>query len=125
MASVDQYELVRLHNGVHSIRSLDTAEIMHPGIGPVAEAAALYVDQLQLKKRLAENRDGFVIWDVGLGAAANALTVLAAARQSDAAIHVVSFDHSVGPLRFALRHADTLGYFEGYQQSAARLLETG
>ena len=47
----------------------------------MAEAEALYVKQLSLVERVREQEGEFVIWDVGLGAAANALTVLRAARE--------------------------------------------
>ena len=47
----------------------------------MAEAEALYVNQLRLRERLADHAGEFVIWDVGLGAAANALTVLRATRE--------------------------------------------
>jgi hypothetical protein len=48
-------------------------------IGPEAEAEALHVRQLRLPERL-RTRGEFVIWDVGLGAAANAIAVLRAIR---------------------------------------------
>jgi len=46
---------------------------MHVGLGPAEEAEALYVKQLQIVERLRASADEFVVWDVGLGAAANAL----------------------------------------------------
>src|SRR6186713_3020287 len=74
------YKLVQLASGDYSLHSLAYGETFHPVIGPVAEAEALYVNQLQLRERLKNHTGEFVIWDVGLGAAANALTVLRAAR---------------------------------------------
>jgi tRNA U34 5-methylaminomethyl-2-thiouridine-forming methyltransferase MnmC len=71
-----QYVLVPLRNGAFSVRSIADAETFHPGIGPAAEAEALYVRQLQLCERVAAIENEFVIWDVGLGAAANALTAI-------------------------------------------------
>jgi len=56
-----------------------------------------------------------VIWDVGLGAAANALTVLRATKDIACKIRLVSFDHTIEPLEFALKNADYLGYFGGYE----------
>src|SRR5215475_8495310 len=67
------YKLVKLASGAHSVHSLLHGETFHPVIGPVAEAEALYVRQLQLIDRLQRTADQFVIWDVGLGAAANVL----------------------------------------------------
>ena len=109
------YQLVRLNNGICSVRSLADAETFHPVVGPVAEAQALYVNQLRLRERLSNQAGEFVIWDVGLGAAANVLTVLRATRDLACRIRLVSFDHTLEPLKFALRHAAELGYFGGYE----------
>jgi tRNA U34 5-methylaminomethyl-2-thiouridine-forming methyltransferase MnmC len=109
------YQLVRLNNGICSVRSLADAETFHPVVGPVAEAEALYVNQLRLRERLRNHSDEFVIWDVGLGAAANALTVLRATRDLVCRIRLVSFDHTIEPLKFALQHVADLGYFGGYE----------
>lgn len=119
------YELVRLGNGAHSVRSLAHGETMHPGLGPAAEAKALYVDQLQLVERLRAHAGEFVIWDVGLGAAANALTVLRASRDVSAAVRVISFDHTLEPLRFALDQRSALPYFENYEPAVEQLLVQG
>lgn len=116
------YQLVRLSNGICSVRSLADDETFHPVIGPVAEAEALYVNQLQLRERLKNHEDEFVIWDVGLGAAANALAVLRATRDIACRIRLVSFDHTAEPLEFALRHASELGYFGGYENHLQELL---
>ena len=115
MTSSARYQLVRLNNGICSVRSLADDETFHPVVGPVAEAEALYVNQLRLRERLKNHSGEFVIWDVGLGAAANALTVLRATQDIACNIRLVSFDHTLEPLEFALRHAAELGYFGGYE----------
>lgn len=116
------YQLVRLNNGICSVRSLADDETFHPVIGPVAEAEALYVNQLRLRERLKNHSGEFVIWDVGLGAAANALTVLRATKDIACKIHLVSFDHTIEPLEFALKNADALGYFGGYENHLEKFL---
>jgi tRNA U34 5-methylaminomethyl-2-thiouridine-forming methyltransferase MnmC len=119
------YKLVQLANGTQSVHSLAHAETFHPVIGPVAEAEALYVRQLGLVDRVRQHRGEFVIWDVGLGAAANPLTVLNATRHLPCHIRLLSFDHTLEPLRFAARHAEELGYLAGYESALAALGETG
>jgi hypothetical protein len=109
------YQLVRLNNGICSVRSLADAETFHPVVGPVAEAQALYVNQLRLRERLQNHAGEFVIWDVGLGAAANPLAVLRATRDLACRIRLMSFDHTLEPLKFALKHTAELGYFGGYE----------
>jgi len=119
------YQLVRLANGVHSIRSVAEDETFHPVVGPEAEAEALYARQARLAGRLRESLEPFVIWDVGLGAAANILTVLRAAQPFERPLRVISFDHTLAPLRFALEHAEALGYIDPFQAVLGDLLADG
>src|SRR5580765_4488244 len=107
MSSDKGYKIVKLASGVNSVHSLAHQETFHPVIGPVAEAEALYVRQLGLVERLQAHSGEFVIWDVGLGAAANALTVLRETREIEAPIQFVSFDNTLEPLQFALEHRDS------------------
>ena len=116
------YQLVRLNNGICSVRSLADDETFHPVVGPVAEAEALYVNQLRLRERLQNHSGEFVVWDVGLGAAANALTVLRATKDIACKIRLVSFDHTLEPLEFALQHAAELGYFGGSENHLKEFL---
>jgi len=117
------YQLVQLTSGGYSLHSLAYGETFHPVIGPVAEAEALYVNQLRLRERLKNHTGDFVIWDVGLGAAANALTVLRAARDLPTSIQLVSFDNTTEPLEFALKNAAALGYFGGYESQTQAILD--
>ncbi len=116
------YRVVKLANGAYSIHSLAHHETFHPVIGPVAEAEALYVRQLRLHERIERHAGEFVVWDVGLGAAANSLTLLRATRDLPCAIHLLSFDHTLEPLDFALRHTEHLTYLSGYEDHLQRLL---
>jgi len=116
------YKLVKLANGTHSVHSVAVGESFHPAIGPVAEAEALYVRQVRLVERLQKHSGEFVIWDIGLGAAANALTALSAVRHLDCSIRLCSFDSTLEPLEFALHHKMELGYFDGYEQPLRQLL---
>ena len=125
MQSSPRYGLVQLANGVYSVRSLVEGETFHPVIGPVAEAEALYVRQLEIPERMLQTKGEFVVWDVGLGAAANVLTVLRHTCQLATRLRVISFDHVLEPLQFGLEHASRLGYFKGYEEPVRRLLERG
>ena len=130
------YCLVYLRNGARSIRSLAEAETFHPVIGPAMEAEALYVRQLHLPERVQATSGEFVIWDVGLGAAANALTVIRLVREglanSNAAaqerrapkqLRLVSFDLTTAAAAFALEHGAELGYVAGYESALAELVQ--
>jgi tRNA U34 5-methylaminomethyl-2-thiouridine-forming methyltransferase MnmC len=122
------YTLVYLRNGARSIRSLAEAETFHPVIGPAIEAEALYVRQLRLPERVQATAGEFVIWDVGLGAAANALTAIRLIRESlqgkPAQLRLVSFDHTSAAAAFALQHSAELGYVAGYEAALAELVRT-
>jgi hypothetical protein len=123
VANTGAYRIVKLASGAHSVHSLAHAETFHPVVGPVAEAEALYVRQLRLRERIASHRGEFVIWDVGLGAAANAVTVLRATRDLPCSLRLVSFDHTLEPLDFALGHTTHLDYLVGYEAHLASLLK--
>jgi hypothetical protein len=84
-------------------------------VGPVAEAQALYVDQLKLEKRIAESAGEFVIWDVGLGAAGNPVALVRAVARLPRRLVIVSFDYTDEPLRFALENTGSLGYLSGFE----------
>lgn len=123
VSSAAGYRIVKLANGAHSVHSLAHAETFHPVIGPVAEAEALYVRQLRLLERVRAHTGEFVIWDVGLGAAANVLTVLRATQEAPCQLRIVSFDHTLEPLEFALKNAEHLGYLGGYEKQLRELLD--
>lgn len=117
------HTLVRLANGTYAVKSLAYGEQMHPGLGPAAEAESLYVGQLQIRERLRQHAGEFVVWDVGLGAAANALAILRATREFPNPIRLLSFDETVDPLSFALQHTDQLGYLAGYESQLNTILK--
>ena len=116
---------MKLANGTHSVHSLAHAETFHPVVGPVTEAEALYVRQLRLADRLRSCHDEFVVWDVGLGAAANPVTFLRSTRDIASRVRILSFDHTLEPLRFALGHTEHLDYLQGYEKALAGLLDSG
>ncbi len=123
--SASIYKIVRLASGVHSVHSIAHGETFHPVIGPVAEAEALYILQTNLCERLAGHEGEFVVWDVGLGAAANPLTVLRAAEMLPGTIRFVSFDHTTEPLRFALQHPAELPFISGFEDRMRSLINDG
>ena len=123
--SASGYKVVKLATGVHSVHSLAFGETFHPVIGPVAEAEALYVRQLRLCERVCAPAKPFVIWDVGLGSAANVLTVLRATKNFDCSLSMQSFDNSIDPLAFALQHTSELNYLQGYEKLAEKFLGEG
>jgi hypothetical protein len=117
--------LVQLANGTWSVHARRERETFHPVVGPAAEAEALYVRGLRLVERMAAKPGEFVLWDVGLGAAGNVLTVLEATRELSGSLRVVSFDRTLEPLRFALEEERRLGYLARAVGWVRALLERG
>jgi tRNA U34 5-methylaminomethyl-2-thiouridine-forming methyltransferase MnmC len=121
----DAFRLTRLPNGTFTVHSLAYQEKMHPGLGPAAEAELLYVSQLKIRERLRQHAGEFVVWDIGLGAAANALTLLRLTRDASCPLQLVSFDETSNALGFALENAPALGYLHGYESSAEAVMKDG
>ena len=108
-----------------SLRSLERGETFHPGIGPLIEANQLHVDQQRLVERSAalfKSGEKFVIWDVGLGAAANVLAAIEALTGTRTEIEIHSFDKTTAPAEFAILHAEELGYLSLHQETLGQLL---
>lgn len=119
-----QFELVTLKSGIKSLRLIDNNETFHPVVGPLVEANSLHVNQQNLVQRCAKPGK-FVIWDVGLGAAANALAAIQALKGCAASVEMHSFDATTAPLSFALTHAQELEYLVPYYDTARQLLKNG
>lgn len=118
------FELVRLKSGVHSLRLIENNETFHPGIGPIAEANILHVDQHRFEER-ASHHSTFILWDVGLGAAANVVAALDKLRPLNTPIEIHSFDRSLGALEFALSHPEELDYISAYADELRELMAHG
>lgn len=120
------FEIVTVKTGLKSLRCLQRKETFHPGIGPQAEAELLHVKQQRIVDR-AREEEKLVIWDVGLGAAANAIAALDALRAGPrrAEVEIHSFDISTAPLEFALSRTEDLTYLAPYQSFVKELIEKG
>ena len=120
----DTFTLVRVASGAASLRSEEHQETFHPVIGPMAEAKGLHVGQSRLRERAGEAEQevgALVVWDVGLGAAANAIAVLEEWRGMSVPLHLHSFDSTLKPLSFARAHAAELEYLLPWQEVVEKL----
>ena len=119
------YELVSVDSGATSMRSKEYRQTFHPGTGPMEEARVLYVDQQRLVERALACEGEFVIWDVGFGAAANAIAAVNALSLCNAKVRLHSFDKTTGSIEFALQHAAELGYVVGHEKALRALVSEG
>lgn len=124
-----KFEIVTTTAGVVSIRNNVVNEIMHNPVGPWTEANLLYIEQSNLVERLQKKRDcEFVVFDVGLGAAANSLATIACYERVKAnacALRIISFEKDLELLRFALSNADQFAHFKGFETRLEKLLQDG
>lgn len=121
------FELVDLKGGGRSIRSLAHGETMHIGTNPRTEALELHIQQQQLAERVAEWKEikPFIIWDIGLGPAGNAITAIETLRGSRVSVEIHSFEISTAVLEYALQFAEELEYLIGWESVIAQLLSEG
>lgn len=130
----ERFELVDLAGGGKTLRLAATKQVFHPVIGPVAEAERIHLAGTRLVERAnaaaptTTENGPFTVWDVGLGAAANALTAVAALRAAGRPglrVGLCSFDRTLAPLEFTLEHAVALGYPHGHEETLRQLAATG
>ena len=113
------YEVHTAREGFASIRHVASGEIMHSRTPPIEEAQTLYIEQSCLAERLrvgaGESGEPLVIWDVGLGAAANAMAAIQcyeaqAASGAVRPMQIISFENDLDSLTLAMRHTDRFLY---------------
>jgi queuine tRNA-ribosyltransferase len=114
-ASLGNYEVHIAQEGFASIRQVSSGEIMHMRTAPMEEARSLYIEQSGLAHRLASSSEPLVIWDVGLGAAANAMAAIQCYEEQAkigpiCPLRLISFENDLDSLRLALRHDDKFPY---------------
>ena len=115
-ARLGDYELHRSTHGFYSIRQISSGEIMHSVSATSEEANKLYIDQSVLAARLMEpdsNAAGLVVWDVGLGAATNAMAAVRCFERCLAetngiglrVLQLISFEYNLDPLTLAAKYS--------------------
>ena len=114
-ACLGDYEIHTSTQGFSSIRQISSGEVMHSVNRPGDEANRLYIEQSLLADRLSKREgraDELVIWDVGLGAASNAMAAIHCfekcyAHNGEKAVRplrLVSFECDLDSLTLAAKH---------------------
>jgi queuine tRNA-ribosyltransferase len=129
------YEVHKAWEGFASIRQISSGEIMHSRTDPMEEATSLYVEQSNLAERVRLSADEawkglepLVIWDVGLGAAANAMAAINCYEEQAALgavrpLRIISFENDLDSLRLAFRHNRDFPYLR--HSAPAAILTNG
>lgn len=112
LTSHGNYELHKNAAGFFCIRDRATGEVMHSVNDPVREADDLYVQQLHPAEIfLSGGNVEYTVWDVGMGAASNAMALVFEAEKmirdngSIRPLHIVSFENDTDSLFLALKNA--------------------
>ena len=125
--ALGNYEIHTAWEGFSSIRHIHSGEIMHSRTPPMEEAKRLYIDQARLYERVREAGSGpLVIWDVGLGAGANAMAAVECYEREPSpprGLHIVSFENDLDSLRLAFRNNDQFQYLR--HSGPAAILKQG
>ena len=133
-ARLGDYEIHTAAQSFYSIRQISSGEVMHSVNPPSDEANKLYVEQSFLASRLLKREtqaDELVIWDVGLGAAANAMAAIRCFERCYTEgnenalrpLRLVSFEWDLDPLTLATKNP---GCFPHLRHGAPyRILENG
>lgn len=130
----NHHELVIFENGRISLKDLALDEAMHSKIGPWEEAHSIYIAQSNLSNRLQVlegNSEPLVLFDIGLGLAANSLAALHCRRQLVEAgkkvrkLRIVSFENDPEGLKLALKNREQFPFFEGFENLLEELLSKG
>ncbi|MBU1218810.1 tRNA guanosine(34) transglycosylase Tgt [Myxococcota bacterium] len=100
-ARLGDYEIQRATSGYCSIKHISSGETMHSVNNPDEEAREIYVNQAALFSTGVDT----VIWDVGMGAAHNAMAAIRAIEempQHPGQFKIISFEKDLDSLRLAL-----------------------
>ena len=114
-ARLGDYEIHTSPRGFSSLRQISSGEVMHSVNAPADEGNRLYVEQSFLAARLLKREapaDELVIWDVGLGAAFNAMAAIRCfercyGEKGETALRplrLVSFEWDLDPLTLAVKN---------------------
>lgn len=103
-----------------SIQQISSGEIMHAQSDPTDESHRLYVEQTKIVEKAAAAARPYIVWDVGLGAGANAMAVVRAIEAKLAEgragapieMEIWSFENDLNSLRLALNHPKLFSYLK-------------
>ncbi|MDZ4725677.1 MAG: tRNA guanosine(34) transglycosylase Tgt [Leptospira sp.] len=119
--SLGDYEMIESKNGKYfSIKQKSSGEVMHSVNSPIEEANALYILQSKLAEKLSSHfndinlsespinptKQELVLWDVGLGAATNAMAAVICHETllQKTKLIIESFENDLTPLKLAFNN---------------------
>lgn len=119
------FEIIKCASGF-TLRESLSGQLMHSEVGPWVEANTVYVHPSELEKRLsAKTGAPLVLYDVGMGTAANAIAAVEASARQRRNLEIYSFEKYPEALRQILSSIDSFPYLSRYREALYTLLQNG
>jgi tRNA U34 5-methylaminomethyl-2-thiouridine-forming methyltransferase MnmC len=120
-----QFEITECDSGF-TLRESLSGQLMHSQVGPWVEANTVYVEPSELERRLStESAPPLVLYDVGMGTAANAIAAIEASARRGRNLQIVSFEKHPDALAQILSSEEAFPYLTRYREALHTLLQTG
>ncbi|MBU6376254.1 MAG: hypothetical protein KGQ59_09685 [Bdellovibrionales bacterium] len=112
----------------HTLRDSVSHQSMHSLIGPTLEAQLIYLEPSMLGERLQKDAsEPLVLWDVGMGIAANSIESLKLSLNSDSKrpLEIHSFELHPEAIEKALDQPQEFAFVQDHARIIRQLLESG
>jgi tRNA U34 5-methylaminomethyl-2-thiouridine-forming methyltransferase MnmC len=122
------FEIVKCDTGF-TLRESLSGQLMHSSIGPWAEANTVYVEPSNFERRLGVQSDApLVLYDVGMGTAANVVAVLEkcctlTSARKGRSLEIISFERYPEALAQIVAEGDVFKYLTPYRETLHTLLQ--
>jgi queuine tRNA-ribosyltransferase len=128
MAEHPRFEITACDSGF-TLRESLSGQLMHSSIGPWAEANTVYISPSDLERRLGVKSEApLVLYDVGMGIAANAIAAVEKCRalasaQQGRPLEIISFEKYPEALAQIVAEGDVFKYLTPYRETLNTLLQ--
>lgn len=127
MKSKTLFKILTHPNGTKTLVDSENEQSMHSRIGPEAEAKIIYAERAAIENLLTTPESHVVLYDVGMGTAANVLAVLQKLREMgptpEGELKIFSFESKPDGLRTALAHLDDFPLLADWKTELEKILE--
>lgn len=127
MQSKSHFKILTHPNGTKTLVDLENSQSMHSRIGPEVEANIIYAERASIENHLTSADSRMVLYDVGMGTAANVLAVLKKLDEvsptAKGDLRIFSFELKPDGLRTALDHLKDFPQLAAWETELEMLLE--
>jgi tRNA U34 5-methylaminomethyl-2-thiouridine-forming methyltransferase MnmC len=122
------FEILRYANGTHTLVDADNQQAMHSVIGPLAEADLVYAGRARIEKKLSSDNSRIVLYDIGMGTAANVVATLNRIKRSPKSrgtLTIASFETKPEGLATVLENLELFPDLHAWKTPLRELLRSG